>query len=106
MRRWLVGVLAFGLLPFASRAGDAGSGHWAFQPPSRPKIPAVRNASRMRTPVDAFLLARLDAVHLDFSPDADRTTLLRRAHLDLWGIPPTIEEVDAFVADSRPDAYE
>ena len=106
MRRWLLAVLAFGLLPLVSRAGDGGSGHWAFQPPSRPKVPAVRSASRMRTPVDAFLLARLDAVHLDFSPDADRTSLLRRAHLDLWGIPPTIEEVAAFVADNRPDAYE
>jgi hypothetical protein len=60
----------------------------------------------MRTPVDAFLLARLNAVHLGFSPEADRTTLLRRAYLDLWGIPPTIEEVDAFLADNRLDAFE
>ena len=106
MRRWWPAVLALGLLPFASRADDAGSKHWAFQPPSRPKIPAVRNSSRMRTPVDAFLLAKLNAVHLGYSPDADRTTLLRRAHLDLWGIPPTIEEVDAFLADKRADAFE
>ena len=106
MGRWLLGVLALGFLPFASRAGDADSGHWAFQPPSRPKIPKVQTASRIRTPLDAFLLARLDAVHLGYSADADRTTLLRRAYLDLWGVPPTIEEVDAFVADNRADAFE
>jgi hypothetical protein len=105
MRRWFMGVLALGLLPFANRADETGPGHWAFQPPRRPAIPAVHDASRMRTPVDAFLLARLEAGHLDYSPEADRTTLLRRAYLDLWGIPPTIEEVDAFLADKRADAF-
>src|SRR5262249_1176129 len=95
-----------GLMRTVPVKADGGSKHWAFQPPSRPKIPAVRNAGRMRTPVHAFLLAKLNAVHLGYSPDADRTTLLRRAHLDLWGIPPTIEEMDAFLADKRPDAFE
>jgi hypothetical protein len=80
--------------------------HWAFQPSRRPNVPAVRNTDRLRTPVDAFLLARLESKGLTFAPEADRITLLRRACLDLWGLPPTPEEVDAFVADDRPGAYE
>jgi hypothetical protein len=67
---------------------------------------AVRNAARARTPIDAFLLARLEAKGLGFAPDADRSTLLRRAYLDLWGWPPGPEDVDAFLADDRPDAFE
>jgi hypothetical protein len=80
--------------------------HWAFRPLVRPQPPDVHKAERRRTPVDAFLLARLAARGLTFAPDADRVTLLRRAYLDLWGLPPAPEEVDAFLADDRPDAYE
>jgi hypothetical protein len=80
--------------------------HWAFRPPSHPPVPPVRHADKARTPVDAFLLARLEAAGLTFSPDAERITLLRRAYLDLWGLPPAPAEVDAFLADRRPDAYE
>ncbi len=80
--------------------------HWAFRPPSHPAVPTVRHTDQARTPVDAFLLARLEAAGLTFSPDADRVTLLRRAYLDLWGLPPSPDEVDAFLADGRPDAYE
>jgi hypothetical protein len=69
-------------------------------------VPHVRHAERVRTPVDAFLLARLEGKGLTFAADADRTTLLRRACLDLLGLPPAPEEVDAFLADDRPDAYE
>ncbi len=89
-------------------AGPAGSErhHWAFQPPSRPEVPHVRHADRVRTPIDAFLLARLEDKGLTFADDADRLTLLRRACLDLLGLPPTPEEMDAFCADDRPDAYE
>ena len=60
----------------------------------------------MRNPIDAFVLARLEAAGLDLSPEADRGTLIRRATFDLWGLPPTREEVDAFLADPAPDAYE
>jgi hypothetical protein len=69
-------------------------------------VPGVRQRDRVRTPIDAFLLARLEDKRLAFAPDADRVTLLRRACLDLLGLPPAPEEVDAFLADTRPDAYE
>jgi len=79
---------------------------WSFQPVRRPATPQVRHAAQVSTPIDAFLLERLEQVRLGFSPAADRTTLVRRAYLDLWGLPPTPEQVDAFVADVRPDAWE
>lgn len=85
-------------------AFDRGRSHWAFQKLRRPEAPTV--TERGRTPVDAFLLARLEAKGLSFAPDADRVTLIRRAYLDLLGLPPRPEEVDAFVQDPRPDAYE
>jgi mono/diheme cytochrome c family protein len=79
---------------------------WAFRPPSRPAVPTVEGVDRIRTPIDAFVLARLEAHGLTYSPDADRTTLIRRATSDLWGLPPSVEEVATFLADTRPDAYE
>src|SRR5439155_12524337 len=66
----------------------------------------IVNKDRMRTPVDAFLLAKLEAKRLAFAPDAALETLLRRAYLDLVGLPPAPEEMDAFLADGRPDAFE
>ena len=79
--------------------------HWAFKPVRRPPLPAVTHGDWVRTPIDAFILARLEQEHLAPSPEADRTTLLRRLSLDLIGLPPTIAEVDAFLADTAPDAY-
>ena len=79
--------------------------HWAFQPPQRPSIPEVRTAARVRTPVDAFLLAALEEQGLSFSPDADRITLLRRIYFDLIGLPPTPQQIDRFLADRSADAY-
>jgi mono/diheme cytochrome c family protein len=79
--------------------------HWAFQPPVRPPLPTVSDPSWVRTPIDAFVLARLDKEGLKPSPEADRITLLRRLHLDLTGLPPTIAQVDAFLADKSPNAY-
>jgi mono/diheme cytochrome c family protein len=76
------------------------SAHWAFVPPQRPSTPPIGN------PIDAHLLARLKKNGLKFSPEADRPTLLRRAALDLTGIPPTPAEVDTFLADRSPNAYE
>ncbi|WP_435007697.1 PSD1 and planctomycete cytochrome C domain-containing protein [Tundrisphaera lichenicola] len=81
-------------------------GHWAFTPPKRPTPPEVEGRSWVRNPIDAFLLAGMEAKGLKPSPEADRTTLIRRVTLDLTGLPPTIAEVDAFLADTRPDAYE
>ncbi len=80
--------------------------HWAFKPPVRPPLPAVSNKKWVRNPIDDFVLARLDKEHLKPSAEADRVTLIRRVTLDLTGLPPTIEEVNDFVSDRRPDAYE
>jgi mono/diheme cytochrome c family protein len=79
--------------------------HWAFKAPVRPPLPKVSNPAWVRTPIDAFVLARLDKEGLKPSPEADQITLLRRLHLDLTGLPPTPAEVDAFLADKSPDAY-
>ena len=80
--------------------------HWAFNPPKRPAAPEVKQADWVRNDVDRFVLAKIEAAGLAPSPEADRATLIRRLHADLVGLPPTPEEVDAFVADSRPEAYE
>lgn len=82
------------------------SKHWAFQPVRRPALPAVANKSWIRNEIDAFVLARLEKETIAPSAEADRPTLLRRLSLDLLGLPPTPEELDAFVADTSPDAYD
>ena len=79
---------------------------WSFRPIRRPEVPRVRDASRVRTPIDAFLLERLEAEGLGFAPEADRRTLIRRITFDLTGLPPTPAEVEEFVADGAPDALE
>ncbi len=80
--------------------------HWAFTPPARPAPPKVKNQNWPRTPIDAFVLARLEKEKLKPSPEPDKTTLLRRLALDLVGLPPTPAEVDAFLADKTKDAYQ
>jgi hypothetical protein len=80
--------------------------HWSLVAPKRPEPPPVKDAKWVRNPIDAFVLARLEEKGLKPSPEADRPTLLRRVALDLTGLPPTPEEIDAFVKDRRPDAYE
>src|SRR5262249_23959801 len=80
--------------------------HWAFVPPVRPKVPSTSRPAWVRNPVDAFVLARLDRASMQPSPEADRATLLRRASLNLTGLPPTPAELDAFLADQSPNAYE
>jgi mono/diheme cytochrome c family protein len=80
--------------------------HWAFKAPVKPVIPVVKNKKWVRNPIDDFVLARLEKEKLHPSPEADRVTLIRRLSLDLTGLPPTIKEVDDFVADKSPDAYE
>jgi hypothetical protein len=80
--------------------------HWSFEPPLRPVPPAITDTSWPRTPIDRFILARLEKEGLKPSPIAEKTTLIRRLSLDLTGLPPTINDVDAFVADNAPDAYE
>jgi mono/diheme cytochrome c family protein len=83
-----------------------GANHWAFQPVVRPAVPEVINKAWVRNPIDAFVLARIEKESLHPSPEADRVTLIRRLSFDLLGLPPTIEEVDAFLADTRANAYD
>ncbi len=78
--------------------------HWAFEPVVRPELP--ESAAESDHPIDAFVAARLQREGLSMSPEADRITLLRRVSLDLTGLPPTPEEVDDFLADTSPDAWE
>jgi hypothetical protein len=80
--------------------------HWAFLPPVRPPVPAVKNTAWVRNPIDAFVAARHEQAGLTPAPPADQVTLLRRVYLDLVGLPPTREELHAFLADTSPDAYE
>jgi len=86
--------------------GAAWGSHWAFEPPQRHATPTVKDAARVRSPIDNFILARLEREGLEPSPEADRRTLLRRLSLDLLGLPPTPGQVQAFLADTRPDSYE
>ena len=80
--------------------------HWAFDPPKRPAVPEVKDKTWPKNPIDNFVLAHLEAEGLKPSPEADKATLLRRVSLDLTGLPPTPAEVDSFLADHSPDAYE
>jgi hypothetical protein len=80
--------------------------HWSLIPPERPELPAVKDVAWSRNPIDRFVLARLDEEGLTPSGEADRRVLIRRLSLDLLGLPPSAEEVHAFVADGSSDAYE
>ncbi|MBV9676026.1 MAG: DUF1553 domain-containing protein, partial [Acidobacteriaceae bacterium] len=80
--------------------------HWAFIPPVKPAEPEVKDAKWARNAIDRFILAKLEANNLQPAPEADRRTLIRRVTLDLTGLPPTPEEVDAFLKDQSPNAYE
>ncbi len=87
-------------------AGRAGADWWSLQPVKRPVPPPVKDAGWVRNPIDAFVLARLESEKLKPAPAADRALLLRRVTFDLHGLPPTPEEIDAFVKDQRSDAWE
>ncbi len=87
-------------------AGAEAKTHWSFVPPARPDLPEVKNADWCRNPIDRFLLARMEVEGLTPSPGADKPSLIRRVSYDLTGLPPTPEEVDAFLADTSADAYE
>jgi mono/diheme cytochrome c family protein len=80
--------------------------HWSLIAPVRPPLPAVKNTKWARNPIDHFILAKLEAAGLKPSSEADRHTLARRLSLDLTGLPPSPDEVQAFVSDMAPDAYE
>lgn len=88
-----------------ARIEDRVAAHWAFEPVERPAVP-VLDDKWVRNPIDAFVLHRLRTEKIQPSPDAVKETLLRRVSLDLTGLPPTLEELDAYLKDGRPDAYE
>jgi hypothetical protein len=79
--------------------------HWAFKPVVKPAIPTVKDSAWVKTPLDAFVLAKLEAKGLKPAPVADRRTLLRRVYFDLTGLPPSSEEMETFLADKAPDAF-
>ena len=99
-----VGIAGLVLVPRSQADDTKPETHWAFRPVERPKPPEVRG--KVRTDVDRFILAALEAKGVALSPEADRLTLIRRVAFDLTGLPPTIAEIDAFVADASPNAYE
>ena len=100
---WLwVGGVAWG----ASTTNAVRRDHWAWKSPVRPELPVVRRADRIRSPIDRFIVARLEREGFNLSPEADRVTLLRRLHLDLTGLPPTPSDVDHFLADKTPGAWD
>ena len=92
--------------PGAVDVEPADKRHWAYRKPVRPEPPAVADTAWIRNPIDRFVLARLEREGLTPAPEANRETLIRRVSLDLVGLPPTLAEVDAFLADASPDAYE
>ena len=117
--RW--SLLALGLTSIATltaRAGDPPpvappetfrpeqKAHWAYQIPKRSPLPAVKESGWVRNPIDRFILAGLESVEFKHTAEADRVALIRRVTFDLTGLPPTLSEVEAFLADARPDAYE
>ena len=104
LTKWLV-VALMGWLSGSVRAEQPKVPHWAFQPIRDPALPAVTDIAWCRTALDRFILARLEKDGLRPAPAADRRTLIRRATFDLTGLPPTAEDIDAFVADEAPDAF-
>src|SRR5262249_16202442 len=84
---------------------DAQRKFWSFQPVKRPAVPAVKNKAWAISPIDNFVLAKLESKGIAPNPRADRKILIRRVYYDLIGLPPTAEEIEAFVADKAPDSY-
>ncbi|MFO0844089.1 MAG: PSD1 and planctomycete cytochrome C domain-containing protein [Gemmataceae bacterium] len=109
LRRWIEAGATWDvpeLRPDATPVSRAVEDWWSLRPVRRSPMPGVKDGSRVRTPLDAFLLAKLEEKGLSFAPEADRRTLIRRLTFDLLGLAPTFDEVEAFANDPRPDAYE
>jgi len=104
IERWLAAG-AKGL-PTASESAEAGSDHWAFARMKRQPLPAVQQVEFVRSPIDHFILAELERQGLSLTPEASRQVLVRRVAFDLTGLPPTLEEIEAYVSDRGPNAYE
>src|SRR5579883_1247099 len=106
LRAWIDSGAAIPPSERADKTGNAANKHWAFQSIRRPVPPNVKDAHWCRNAIDRFILARLEKEGITPAPEADRITLLRRVSLDLIGLPPSLSEIDDFLADKRPDAYE
>ncbi|MCI0456659.1 MAG: PSD1 and planctomycete cytochrome C domain-containing protein [Gemmataceae bacterium] len=109
LRKWLDDGAAWPEKVVLAAAGPGGKGDgvwWSLRPLNRPAVPAVKDPAWVRNPIDSFVLAMLEAKKLRPSPPADRATFIRRATIDLHGLPPTPEEVAAFVNDPSPEAFE
>src|SRR2546429_7440869 len=109
-RGWILALLLL-LGPFGERTAAAETekskaDHWAFKPTVRPSIPAIKNQSWARNPIDNFVLSKLEALKLAPSREAGRVALIRRLSFDLTGLPPGPEEVMQFASVTKPDAYE
>ena len=102
---WVRRGAPWGVAAGPDPSGSDAEGFWAFQPPVEPSLPQVRDADWGRSPIDRFILARLEAEGIEPAPAADRRTLIRRATFDLTGLPPTIEEIREFLQDRSPEAY-
>ena len=104
---WFLVLLVLAL-PATAVAQDEPEIHWAFRKPTRPEPPArdsLKHAARVRNPIDRFVVQRLETAGLEPAPQADRRALVRRAYFDLLGLPPTPEQVEAFVKDGSPKAW-
>lgn len=106
LSRWIDEGAPGPATPEVAVGGTNKSTHWAFQPIKRPTPPAVKDSAWIRGDIDRFILARLEKEGIRPSPEADRTTYIRRLKLDLTGLPPTPAEVAEFLADQSPNAYE
>jgi hypothetical protein len=110
LKAWIDRGAAWGsgpIDPFAfTTAARAGYDWWSLQPVVRPEPPRVFDEALVRNPMDRFVLARLQHTQLGFSPEAERRTLIRRLSFDLLGLPPSPEEIETFLTDPAPDAYE
>jgi hypothetical protein len=110
LRRWIDAGATWDGAPLAAARKQeqrrAGADWWSLQPIRRPTVPVVSESSRVRNPIDAFVLSRLAEHHLNLAPEADRRTLIRRVSLDLTGLLPRPEDVEAFCDDPSPLAYE
>src|SRR5438132_10686368 len=110
--RILVTLMTLAAVAGAAAADDefvftqAKKDHWAWQPPATVVPPAVRDPSWVKNPIDAFILAKIEATGIRPAPPATREQLIRRVTFDLIGLPPTPEEIDAFASDPAPNAWE
>ncbi|MEO8372244.1 MAG: PSD1 and planctomycete cytochrome C domain-containing protein [Candidatus Solibacter sp.] len=94
------------VLPPDATVKEADRQFWSFQPPKRPAVPTVKNQALVRNPIDSFLLQKLEAKGMKYTREADRLALMRRAYLDVTGVPPTPAEIDSYTKDTSPTAYE